>query len=94
MCSPTHALTHDEFLADLDADQLRQLVGLVDYDEAADPFPVTGWDAVVWVVGNATQTRALLQLRLRDGAGRLRRPRDRASATTRRTCSAAGPAAS
>ena len=52
----SHALTHDEFLAGLDADQLRQLVGLVDYDEAADPFPVTGWDAVVWVVGNATQT--------------------------------------
>ena len=23
---------------------------------AADPFPVTGWDAVVFVVGNATQT--------------------------------------
>jgi 4-hydroxyphenylpyruvate dioxygenase len=52
----SHALTHDEFLAGLDAEQLRQLVGLVDYDEAADPFPVIGWDAVVWVVGNATQT--------------------------------------
>jgi 4-hydroxyphenylpyruvate dioxygenase len=52
----SHALTSDEFLAGLDAEQLRQLVGLVDYDEAADPFPVTGWDAVVWVVGNATQT--------------------------------------
>ena len=37
-------------------DQLQQLVGLVDYDESADPFPVTGWDAVVFVVGNATQT--------------------------------------
>ncbi|RMI31055.1 4-hydroxyphenylpyruvate dioxygenase [Nocardia stercoris] len=33
---------------------LRQLVGLVDYDAAADPFPVLGWDAVVWIVGNAT----------------------------------------
>ena len=52
----THALTNDEFLAGLDADQLRQLVGLVDYDQAADPFPVIGWDAIVWVVGNATQT--------------------------------------
>ncbi|MBD0292757.1 MAG: 4-hydroxyphenylpyruvate dioxygenase [Jiangellaceae bacterium] len=40
---------------DLDFEQLRQLVGLVDYDERADPFPVTGMDAVVFVVGNATQ---------------------------------------
>ncbi|MBB5914530.1 4-hydroxyphenylpyruvate dioxygenase [Nocardia transvalensis] len=31
------------------------LVGLVDHDAAADPFPVIGWDALVWVVGNATQ---------------------------------------
>ena len=52
----SHALTNDEFLAGLDADQLRQLVGLVDYDQAADPFPVIGWDAIVWAVGNATQT--------------------------------------
>jgi 4-hydroxyphenylpyruvate dioxygenase len=52
----TTVLTHDEFLAGLDLDQLHQLVGLVEYDETADPFPVTGWDALVWVVGNATQT--------------------------------------
>jgi 4-hydroxyphenylpyruvate dioxygenase len=53
----THtALTHEEFLAGLDADQLHQLVGLVEYDETSDPFPVTGWDAVVWIVGNATQS--------------------------------------
>ncbi len=32
------------------------LVGLVEHDTARDPFPVTGWDAVVWVVGNATQS--------------------------------------
>jgi 4-hydroxyphenylpyruvate dioxygenase len=51
----TSLLTDEEKLADLDLDQLRRLVGLVDYDETADPFPVTGWDAVVWVVGNATQ---------------------------------------
>jgi 4-hydroxyphenylpyruvate dioxygenase len=49
-------LTHEEKLAHLDADQLRQLVGLVEYDASHDPFPVTGWDAIVWVVGNATQT--------------------------------------
>jgi 4-hydroxyphenylpyruvate dioxygenase len=48
-------LTDDERLADLSLDELRQLVGLVEYDQAADPFPVTGWDAVVWVVGNAVQ---------------------------------------
>ncbi len=49
------ALTPDERAAELDLDQLKQLVGLVEYDEAKDPFPVTGWDAVVFVVGNATQ---------------------------------------
>ncbi|APA94097.1 4-hydroxyphenylpyruvate dioxygenase [Nocardia seriolae] len=42
-------------------DELRRLVGLVDHDAAADPFPVLGWDAVVWAVGNATQTAHFLQ---------------------------------
>ncbi|MGL5857703.1 MAG: 4-hydroxyphenylpyruvate dioxygenase [Angustibacter sp.] len=55
------ALTSQERLAALDLDQLRQLVGLVDYDASADPFPVTGWDAVVFVVGNATQTAHFYQ---------------------------------
>ncbi|HEV2887463.1 MAG TPA: 4-hydroxyphenylpyruvate dioxygenase [Jatrophihabitans sp.] len=50
------ALTSDERDADLNLDQLKQLVGLVPYDQSTDPFPVTGWDAVVFVVGNATQT--------------------------------------
>jgi 4-hydroxyphenylpyruvate dioxygenase len=36
-------------------------VGLVEYDSDADPFPVTGWDAVVWAVGNATQASAYFQ---------------------------------
>jgi len=49
-------LTPDERAADLSAEQLKQLVGLVDYDAATDPFPVTGWDAVTFIVGNATQT--------------------------------------
>ena len=49
------ALTADELKADLTLDQLRQLVGLVEYDEEGDVFPVTGWDAIVFVVGNATQ---------------------------------------
>ncbi|MEJ8281088.1 4-hydroxyphenylpyruvate dioxygenase [Pseudonocardia spirodelae] len=54
-------LTDAEKLADLDADALRRLVGLVEHDDSADPFPVTGWDAVVWVVGNAVQTAQLFQ---------------------------------
>src|ERR1700759_377522 len=37
-------------------DQLKQLVGLVDYDSSTAPFPVKAMDAVVFVVGNATQT--------------------------------------
>jgi 4-hydroxyphenylpyruvate dioxygenase len=52
----THALTADELKADLTLEQLQQLVGLVEYDEEGDVFPVTGWDAIVFVVGNATQT--------------------------------------
>jgi len=52
----TIALTPEERDANLDLDQLKQLVGLVEYDESKDPFPVTGWDAIVFVVGNATQT--------------------------------------
>ncbi|HWI43430.1 MAG TPA: 4-hydroxyphenylpyruvate dioxygenase [Nocardioides sp.] len=48
-------LTDEERLADLDLATLKQLVGLVEYDDQADPFPVTGWDAAVWAVGNATQ---------------------------------------
>ncbi|MGH3448547.1 MAG: 4-hydroxyphenylpyruvate dioxygenase [Nocardioidaceae bacterium] len=51
----TEILTPEEQHADLTLDQLKQLVGLVEYDEDKDPFPVTGWDAVVFVVGNATQ---------------------------------------
>ncbi|UUI67468.1 4-hydroxyphenylpyruvate dioxygenase [Aeromicrobium duanguangcaii] len=49
-------LTDAERLAHLDLDQLRQLVGLVEHDATTDPFPVTGWDALVWDVGNATQS--------------------------------------
>ena len=47
-------LTDDERLADLSLEQLTTLVGLVEHDATRDPFPVTGWDAIVWVVGNAT----------------------------------------
>ena len=58
----TQTLTSQERLAELDVDQLRQLVGLVEYDGDRDPFPVTGWDAVVWAVGNATQAAQLFQV--------------------------------
>jgi 4-hydroxyphenylpyruvate dioxygenase len=49
-------LNDEERLAHLDLDQLKQLVGLVEYDASRDPFPVSGWDALVWIVGNAVQT--------------------------------------
>ena len=56
MTTTDTVLTPQERAADLNLDQLKQLVGLVAYDQSTDPFPVTGWDAVVFVVGNATQT--------------------------------------
>ncbi|MDQ4117597.1 MAG: 4-hydroxyphenylpyruvate dioxygenase [Actinomycetota bacterium] len=55
-------LTSQERLAELDAEQLSRLVGLVEYDAGGDPFPVTGWDAVVWAVGNATQAAHFYQV--------------------------------
>ena len=54
-------LNDDEKLAELTLEELQQLVGLVDYDASQDPFPVSGWDALVWVVGNATQTAHFFQ---------------------------------
>jgi 4-hydroxyphenylpyruvate dioxygenase len=54
-------LTPDEREAALTHEQLEQLVGLVDYDEARDPFPVTGMDAIVFVSGNATQSAHFYQ---------------------------------
>ncbi len=54
-------LTDEERLADLDIDALRQLVGLVQYDGSGDRFPVSGWDGLVWAVGNATQTSHFFQ---------------------------------
>ncbi|WP_328996344.1 4-hydroxyphenylpyruvate dioxygenase [Kribbella sp. NBC_01245] len=55
-------LTPAELDADLDLDQLKQLVGLVPYDQSTDPFPVTSMDALTFVVGNATQTAKFYQL--------------------------------
>jgi 4-hydroxyphenylpyruvate dioxygenase len=54
-------LTPDEVAAGQDLHQLKQLVGLVDYDADKDPFPVTGWDAIVFVSGNATQSAQYYQ---------------------------------
>ncbi|MEV0898881.1 4-hydroxyphenylpyruvate dioxygenase [Actinoplanes sp. NPDC049802] len=59
--SVNDTLTDEERLAELDLATLKQLVGLVEYDSAGDPFPVTGWDAIVWAVGNATQTAHFFQ---------------------------------
>ena len=46
-------LTTQEREANLDIEQLKQLVGLVEYDESRDQFPLIGWDAIAFVVGNA-----------------------------------------
>jgi 4-hydroxyphenylpyruvate dioxygenase len=54
-------LTPQERAANLTVERLKQLVGLVDYDEASDPFPVTGLDAVVFVSGNAVQSAHFYQ---------------------------------
>jgi 4-hydroxyphenylpyruvate dioxygenase len=58
------ALTEDEIRADLTVEQLKELVGLVEYDASRDPFPVTAMDAIGFVVGNATQAAAFYQLAL------------------------------
>ncbi|WP_048701296.1 4-hydroxyphenylpyruvate dioxygenase [Nostocoides australiense] len=55
MSDTAMTLTEAEREAQLNLEQLKQLVGLVEYDADRDPFPVTGWDAIVFVVGNATQ---------------------------------------
>src|ERR1700761_5496742 len=51
-----------EMLDDVSFESLKQLVGLVDYDVSKDPFPVKALDAVVFVVGNATQTAWFYQV--------------------------------
>ncbi len=54
-------LTPEEREAALTVDRLKQLVGLVDYDQSTDPFPVTAMDAIVFVSGNATQSAHFYQ---------------------------------
>jgi 4-hydroxyphenylpyruvate dioxygenase len=38
------------------------LTGVVAHDTSRDPFPVSGWDALVWASGNATQSALYFQL--------------------------------
>ncbi len=57
----TISLTPEERDAHLTIERLKQLVGLVDYDEGTDPFPVTAMDAIVMVSGNATQSAHFYQ---------------------------------
>ena len=54
-------LTPEEREANLTIDRLKELVGLVEYDQARDPFPVTAMDAIVFVSGNATQSAHFYQ---------------------------------
>ena len=61
LMSIEYRLDNAEHAVDLDLDQLRRLVGLVDYDSRCDPFPVSDWDALIWIVGNATQTSHFFQ---------------------------------
>jgi 4-hydroxyphenylpyruvate dioxygenase len=49
------AATHPEPSPDV-------LVGAVEHDASQDPFPVAGWDALVWVAGNATQSAMWFQM--------------------------------
>jgi 4-hydroxyphenylpyruvate dioxygenase len=57
----TVELTPEERDAHLTVERLKQLVGLVDYDESTDPFPVVAMDAIVFVSGNATQSAHFYQ---------------------------------
>ncbi len=87
-------LTDEERLAELDLATLQQLVGLVEHDPEGDPFPVTGWDAVVWVVGNATQSAHFFQSAFGMELVAYSRPRDRQPRTPWRTCCGAAPSGS
>jgi 4-hydroxyphenylpyruvate dioxygenase len=50
-------MTVSELVTDTDT-----LTGVIAHDMSRDPFPVTGWDAVVWASGNATQAALYFQL--------------------------------
>jgi 4-hydroxyphenylpyruvate dioxygenase len=50
-------MTVSDLVTDIDT-----LTGVVAHSRDRDPFPVTGWDAVVWASGNATQAALYFQL--------------------------------
>jgi 4-hydroxyphenylpyruvate dioxygenase len=50
-------MTVSELVTDTD-----RLTGVVAHSRDRDPFPVTGWDAIVWASGNATQAALYFQL--------------------------------
>jgi 4-hydroxyphenylpyruvate dioxygenase len=56
-------MTVSELITDTDTStETDTLTGVVAHDISGDPFPVTGWDAVVWASGNATQAALYFQL--------------------------------
>ena len=85
------ALTNEERLADLDLATLKQLVGLVEYDYANDPFPVTGWDSVVW---SGTPLRRRISTRTLSGWNSAYRDGLMAIGIIMHSCSRAGPCGS
>ena len=66
----------DERAAQLDPEQLRQLVGLVDHDASADPFPVLRLGRARVGGRQRHPDGALLPVGVRHGARRLLRTRD------------------
>jgi 4-hydroxyphenylpyruvate dioxygenase len=57
-------LTRTEQESRLDPAELRQLIGLTDYDASKDPFPVVALDASVFVCGNASHSAYYYELAL------------------------------
>ena len=74
---PTVDLTQQEREADLDLEQLKQLVGLVEYDESQGLVPGHRLGRDRLRRRQRHPDRALLPVRLGHGAGRLLRPGDR-----------------
>ena len=54
-------LNDNERLAGLGLDEAQAARRPGQYDPLRDPFPVSGWDGLAWIVGNAVQTVHYLQ---------------------------------
>ena len=79
----TEQLTHDELKADLTLEQLKQLVGLVEYDASQRPVP-RHRDGRGRLRGRQRHPdRDVLPARARHGPRGLPRPRDRRGATSK-----------